>query len=328
MQYISIIIVNYKGWDSLKACLDSLNNYVSTTLNFEVIVVDNCSNDGYFKAFQQKYSNFIFIENSGNNGFANGCNTGAKIAKHDLLLFLNPDTIVLENSLDIFIKDYVEHPEIALLTCLQIDEQNKFYNQKRLFPTFFTFFGLSRAFFKWFHKSKIEQIFRENQHFFYPQWITGAVILVDKKWFDAIKGWDESYWMYMEDVDFCKRISLQNGIIAVTKNCTIFHQHGGASRINIKTKALTKTEVLISKHVYITKHFSRFSGFLLHTSLFCGIVLEKVVLSILSILLFFNDKLKVNSAILINYFSYILHVIKNKTLLSSRSLEFLNKTKE
>lgn len=326
MQNLSIIIVNYKGWNSLKACLDSLDSYPTKTVFFEVIVVDNFSNDGYLKTFQQTYSNFIFIENSGNNGFANGCNVGAKIAKYDLFLFLNPDTIILENSLDIFVSDYVNNPEIALLSCLQIDENNRYYNQKRLFPTFFTFFGLPRAIFKWIHSTKIKENFKEDKHFFYPEWVTGAVILIHKKWFEAINGWDESYWMYMEDVDLCKRISEQNGRVAVTKNCTIFHKHGGASRINIKTKALTKTEVIISKHVYIAKHFSKLVGFFLHIRLFGGVFLEKIVLSLLSIPLFFNMKLKVNTIILSNYFRYVSHAIKNNTVLSSRSLRFKKNT--
>jgi GT2 family glycosyltransferase len=328
MQNLSIIIVNYKGWNSLKACLDSLESYHSKSVFFEVIIVDNFSDDGNLKSFQQTYSNFIFIENSGNNGFANGCNVGAKIAKHDLFLFLNPDTIILENSLDIFVNDYISNPEITLLSCLQIDENNSYYNQKRLFPTFFTFFGLPRAIFQWIHKTRITEIFGEDQHFFYPEWVTGAVILIHKKWFEAIDGWDESYWMYMEDVDFCKKITSLNGRVAVTKNCTIFHKHGGASRINIKTKALTKTEVIISKHVYIDKHFSKIIGFFLHIRLFGGVFLEKMILSILSVLLFFNLKLKVNRIILSNYFRYALHVIRHNTFLSQRSLQFKKNVRE
>lgn len=322
MQNLSIVIVNYKGWSSLKECLDSLVSYTNSTLLFEVIIVDNCSNDGFFESFQKKYPSFNFIINTGNNGFANGCNLGAGMAKFELLLFLNPDTVIIKKSLDIFVTDYNENPKIAVLSCLQIDENNKLYRQKNLFPRFFSFFGIPRAIYKIIYKNTIEKSFNENQHFFYPEWVTGAVVLINKKWLTTIGGWSENYWMYMEDVDLCKRISAKQGLVAVTKNCTIFHQHGGASRINIQTKALTKTEVIISKHTYISNHFSKKIGLLLQLRLFAGVFFEKLILSLISIPFFFNDNLKVNRFILENYMIYLVHVATNKTVLSPRSTTY------
>ena len=89
---ISIIIVNYRGWKALDECLESIDSISSKTFSFEVIIVDNFSNDGQFPVFKQKYSKFTFIENTGNNGFSDGCNFGAAIAKGNHFLFLIPDT--------------------------------------------------------------------------------------------------------------------------------------------------------------------------------------------------------------------------------------------
>ncbi len=322
MQKLSIIIVNYKGWEALRACLDSLAAYKSAFLEFEVIVVDNCSNDGFFTVFKTDFPLFTFIENSGNNGFANGCNLGAKQATSDLYLFLNPDTVIYNDSLDKYITDYIKNPEIAILSCLQVDENNSFYKQKNRFPTFFSFFGLSRAFYKRIFKNKIEKSFKENVSFFYPQWVTGAVVLISKHWFEKVNGWNEDFWMYMEDVDLCKKVIDQNGIVAVTKKSNIFHKHGGASRINVFTKALTKTEVLISKHVYINTHFNVLQQVILHFFMVLGVLLEKGILSIISFFVFKNLKLKVNRFILKNYLSYLLHALNNKTFLSFRSVNF------
>lgn len=323
MNKLSIIIVNYKGWNALDECLNSLEDIHSEKYSLEVIVVDNCSNDGNFFVFQKKFHQFTFILNSGNNGFANGCNVGAANASSNFLLFLNPDTKVDKQNLESFFEAYIKHQnEIAVLSCLQVDENGKFYKQHNLLPKFATFFGIPRAIYKLFFKNKISTIFQENDDFIYPEWITGAVVLLSKKWFDKVSGWNEDFWMYMEDVDLCKRIADANGKVAVYKKATIFHKHGGASRINIKTKALTKTEVIISKHAYIQNNFSPLSGFFLHSRLIFGVLLEKLLFSIIALPLFFVPKLQVNKLILKNYISYLFSVLKNSTFISPRATKF------
>lgn len=322
MNSLSIIIVNYKGWSALEECLNSLEHIHSKVLNLEVIVIDNCSNDGKFEVFKKQYSNFKFILNSGNNGFANGCNLGASIATSDYYLFLNPDTTVDQENLETYFLNYIEHPEIALLSCLQIDEKGRFYKQNNLFPTFLTFFGIPRAIYKKVFKNKINSTFNGDSKFLYPEWVTGAVILISKSWFNKVKGWNENYWMYMEDVELCKQISKCNGKVAISKSATIFHKHGGASRINIATKALTKTEVLISKHVYIKNNFSSIVAFLLHFRLISGVLLEKLLLTFLSFPFFFIKKLRVNRLIFKNYTYYLINAIWNKTFISPRSVNY------
>ena len=64
MQKLSIIIVNYKGWEALRACLDSLTAYKSAIIEFEVIVVDNCSNDGFFTVFKTTSYEVVFLCNN------------------------------------------------------------------------------------------------------------------------------------------------------------------------------------------------------------------------------------------------------------------------
>lgn len=328
MEKIAIIIVNYKGWNDLEHCLDSLVLIDSKTIHLEVIVVDNCSNDGKFEQFKTKYADFNFVLNTSNNGFANGCNVGAALASSNYYLFLNPDTKVEQKNLENYFQTYTEHSEIALLSCLQIDEKGNYYNPYRLFPTLITFFGIPRAIYKVLKKNTIEKRINYSETFFYPDWVTGAVILISKEWFEKVKGWNEDYWMYMEDVDLCKRIFNQNGKIAILKSATIFHKHGGASRINLTTKALTKTEVLISKHVYISNNFSTFTAFLLHIRLIFGTLFEKLLLTILSIPLFFIKKLKVNQFIFINYINYLFSAMLHKTFISPRAVNFSKISKQ
>ena len=324
MTLFSVLIVNYKGWDALEDCLESLTLFSSDRYSIEVLVVDNCSNDNNLDAFISLYPSITFILNTGNNGFANGCNLAASAAKSNYYLFLNPDTKVdslnLETYFDFYLKD-----SNAVLSCLQINENGTFYNQNNLLPKFITFFGIPRAIYKRMHRKKIAHKLNENENYFYPQWVTGAVVLISKNWFKKINGWNEDYWMYMEDVDFSNKVLKNNGKIAVLKKAVLFHKHGGASRINIKTKALTKTEVLISKHTYIQNNFSTTTSFLLHMRLTTGILLEKTILSFLSIPLFFIPKLKVHKIVLKNYVTYLFSEILKQTFISPRAMNYKKK---
>ena len=320
---ISIIIVNYRGWKALDDCLVSIESINSNTLSFEVIIVDNFSNDGQFSVFKQKYSGFTFIENSGNNGFSNGCNFGASMAQGNHFLFLNPDTKLTLEALKVLLQTAISHPEIGILSCLQINENNVFYKQNNLFPALGRFFGISRSFFRKWNKTKLEKRFNTSKDLFYPDWVTGAVVFISRNWFDKIKGWNEDYWLYFEDVDLCKKVFDSGGKVAVTKKATIFHQHGGASRLNSKTKALTKTEVIISKHVYISNQFPPAIQLYLHSALLIGVLIEKMFLSLISVFLFFIPKLKVNPLMLKNLTVYYFNVLQNQTWISPRAMNYL-----
>lgn len=319
---ISIITVNYRGWDALNACLTSVRDIQSSAVTFEVIVVDNNSSDGRLKDFRNKFPEYIFLENSGNNGFANGCNLGADHACGKYLFFLNPDTTLTTKELKGLFRTANAHPEIGILSCLQINENGKYYNLKNLFPSFWRFFGIQRAIYRKLNSRELEGKFAVENNLYYPDWVTGAVIFISRKWFDKVLGWNEDYWLYLEDVDFCKRITLQGGKVAVDTRETIFHKHGGASRININTKAITKTEVIISKHVYIQNHFSGFKALILHTALIISILLEKLILSLASVILFFIPKLKVNFLILKRITKYYLNAFKHKTWKSPRAVNY------
>lgn len=323
---ISIIIVNYRGWKALNECLESIEVIISSAFTFEVIIVDNFSNDRQFPVFKQKYSKFTFIENNGNNGFSNGCNFGAGIATGNHFLFLNPDTKLTLEALETLLKTTASHPEIGILSCLQINENEVFYKQNNLFPVLGRFFGISRSIYRKLNNAKLEKRFNNNKDLFYPDWVTGAVIFISREWFNKIKGWNEDYWLYFEDVDLCKKVCNLGGKVAVTRKATIFHQHGGASRLNVKTKALTKTEVIISKHVYISNQFSTAIQLYLHSLLILGVLSEKLFLSLLSVLLFFNPKLKVNRLMLKNLSVYYFNALQKQTWISPRAMNYL-KTK-
>ncbi len=317
---VSIVIVNYKSWDALTECLEALTTIYSNRFSFETIVVDNHSNDGKLETFQNLFPSINFIKNSGNNGFANGCNTGANLAKGEYLLFLNPDTVAGENAIYELLNSAKTNPDFGIVTCTQLNEKGKAYKEVRFFPSLKNLFGTFRAINKLFTKSKIKQDFNPEKTIIFPDWATGAVIFMSVAWYKKINGWNEKYWLYFEDVDICKRVANQGGKVALLRKSTILHKHGGASRINIKTKALTKTEVLISQHIYFNEHSKGFDRSLIQFLILLPLLFGKTIMAILGIIFFFVPKLKVNLYIFKNLFSYYISAIYNRTWTSPRSM--------
>lgn len=315
---ISIVIVNYNSWKVLDSCIESILN-LKTSLNVETIVVDNQSPTDLLLQYQEKYPSIKWVRNSGNNGFANGCNLGAKHARGSFLFFLNPDTRMQPSVLEHFISIY-DKENIGILSCLQTSNNGTFHKYNLLFPSPLRIFGLLRSFERKAYRKRFISIFAETPLRSFPEWVSGSAVFISRVHFDSISGWNEDYWMYYEDVDLCKKARLQNLKCVVTKEVSIFHLHGGASRINPKTKAITKSEVVKSRHVYISNYFSTTSQAWLHPLLLSNILLQTGILALASFPLFFIGKLKVNRYKWTELCHYYRHVYKNKTWLSERSM--------
>jgi GT2 family glycosyltransferase len=312
---ISIVIVNYKSWKDLRNCLESLA-FESKNFDFEIVVVDNQSNDDQLTNFQREFSKVNFIENSGNNGFANGCNLGAKSAQGEYLLFLNPDTLANEKAIFEMWQFAKRHPTVGIVSCLQKKPKGGYEKSIRFFPNFFTLFGFTRALYKVFNKKK----FLSQDQVLYPDWVSGSVVLISQEWLNQINGWNEDYWMYYEDIDLCKRVQTSNGRVALLTSVEIIHNHGGSSRINLKTASLTKTEVQISKHVYVSTHFSG-----VHRVISLGVLvvynlISKLILGVFGILLFFIPKMRLNVYLLSKLVSYYITSFTRQSWLSKHSM--------
>ncbi len=308
---VSIIIVNYKSWKHLRNCLNSLKDLDKEKYTCEIIVVDNYSDDAILEDFTKEFPDVHFTLNSGNNGFANGCNLGASHAKGDYLLFLNPDTIANGKAIGELLSFAKLNRNVGITSCLQKKATKGYEKSIRIFPNIITLFGFTRAIYKFFNKKQSET----QDTIVYPDWVSGSVVFISREWLTQVNGWNEDYWMYYEDMDLCKRVQIANGKVALLKSVEIIHNHGGASRLNIKTSALTKTEVLISKHVYIENHFKGFERFLSHFLLILNNIIIKIILAFLGILLFFIPKMRLNVYLLTKMMKYyILRFVKGNWL--------------
>lgn len=325
---LSIVLVNFRGWKRLRPCLESLNCLKKSSFSWEVIVVDNQSDDGHLPVFMKDFPTYQFIENSGNFGFANGCNLGARYSSGEYIFFLNPDTIVNLEAISRLIKSMEENPDVTILSCRQTDENGKDTHPYGLFLRPATLTGVFRAVFRLLKKPRENILLRSGEKAILPEWVSGSAIMISRKKFDQLRGWSEDYWMYYEDADLCKRVTDSGDKIALLSDTQIIHNHGGSSRVNVEIKALTKCEVSISRHVYIHKHFSQITGALMQSYLVINnLLLGHLILAVLGLFLFFIPGMRSYPKLYMNIISYYASALKNKTWLSPRSVNF-NKTKK
>jgi len=320
---ISIIIVNYKSWAHLQNCLSSLESIDQDSFSFEVIVVDNHSNDNNLEAFSKKFPTYKFVSNTGNYGFSSGNNFGAQQASGQFLLFLNPDTILKKGALLTMLQLAKENLDYGIVSCTKLNIGGNPEKDIRFFPKLATFFGISRAIYQGLNNKTLVQKFNKKKDVIFPDWVSGSVIFISKKWFDFVEGWNEDYWLYFEDVDLCKRITDAGGKIALTKNASIIHCHGGASRLNLNTSALTKTEVIISKHVYISNNFNSKIKFLFHFMLLFFGLISKFFLAVIGIIFFFIPKCYLQLLIFNNLIRYYMNALLKKTWIGERASNYL-----
>jgi len=321
---LSIIIVNYRSWEVLAKCIESFNKYKPYT-SYEIIVVDNDSKDGKFKKFQQQFNEINLIANSGNYGFSSGCNLGADSAIGEFLLFLNPDvTLTSSPAIDDMFNFAKANPNVGITSCRTLYSNGKREREIAFLSPWLTI-GWLRSIYKLVFSIKIAKKFPENKNIWYPEWVAGSVVLIQKDFFKKIGKWNANiFWMYSEDPDLCLRVTKNDKKIALLRNVELKHSHGGSSRKNPKTTAITKSEVVTSSHVFIHTHTLGMNRLTLHLVIVANTLTSWVLRTLITLPFFWKDFSKANLFTLVAIIKYYLSALvcvswKSKRLKNNES---------
>lgn len=312
---LSIIIVNYRSWNLLRACLESLLAEPPTTFpDTQIIVVDNASGDGQFDAFAERFPSVTFVQNPTNGGFAQGCNLGAGHASGRELLFLNPDVVASPQALQDLLRLKHAQPGVRILTLTQRDAKGRRQKVFGPFPSLTTAWGVSRAVCRLLNPRSYPDPRRVEAKLLDVDWVSGSALMIDRTAFDQLGGWDERFWMYYEDVDLCLRAAALGFRRCFTSDVELTHLHGGASRIDEATRALTRCEVTRSRHLYGHLHFGRVRAGIWHGVTFLGRSAPALILGALP---FASAGRKTQRRLLAEYYA---HVWRTDSWQSPRSL--------
>ncbi len=254
---LSIITVNYNSWQVLVNLLRSVLKQQpdpSLIKSIELIIVNNNSTlvKPDFSAINRSLNRHgievYWIDAANNQGFAAGCNLGAARAQGDCLLFCNPDIVIPPDGLNQLLQVYQNHG-VDLLAPEQVNAEGKNQNIGGRFPDLWRYIPLLGGLFK--HPKQNT----ENNAVSICDWISGAVILMRHNDFKQLGGWDEDFFMFMEDVDLCYRAAQKNLSAGVTGQTTWLHHHGVSSKHRTADRVRSKSAALAAKHIYINKHF-------------------------------------------------------------------------
>jgi GT2 family glycosyltransferase len=242
---LSIIIVNYNGKHYLKECLDSIKTHCSSVAH-EVIIVDNLSTDGSQEYIKREFPSVVFIENPSNDGFARGNNIGAAKAKGKALLLLNNDTILLDDMRPVV--DQIQANAIGAIGIKMLDAEKQYGKSAGRFPSLKELFFFSKLFLsdQGFDSGEFTQDILE------VDWIQGSFLMIKKADYDAVNGLDEDYFMYAEDMDFCKKIAEMGKKTVYDSRFSYIH-FGGFNK--------ARQPLLINGFkIYVSKHFKSFKN--------------------------------------------------------------------
>lgn len=206
---LSIVIVNYKTKNLVRECLKNIFA-LDLSLEYEIIVVDNNSCDGTEKILREEFPTVKFLQTGKNRGCGAGNNLGVSKAWGEYILIINPDIVVLPNSIEKMV-NFLDNNRAAGLVAPKLLYPNREYQPSRYrFPKFYmpvfirTELGLLKK-----GKEKVENYFMEDVKNNKPQavdWVRGASFLVRRDLWQKINGFDERYFIYLEDTDLCRRI--------------------------------------------------------------------------------------------------------------------------
>ncbi len=251
---LSIILVSYNTKEHTLKALSSVYDQTVDT-NFEVILVDNDSKDGSLEAVQEAFPQVQSYASGGNLGFAGGVHFGVDRSKGDLILLLNPDTLVLDSAIDKLVQFSRKRPDAGIWGGVTINNDLSLNTQHAwarhdLGTLLSSALGLSKIFSKscLFNKANYGCWNRDTVK--EVDILSGCFFLTTRELWNKLGGLDTSFFMYAEEADYCLKAKKLGYQPTVTPDARLIH-HGGISHANLAAKEI---KLLRGKVELIKRH--------------------------------------------------------------------------
>jgi N-acetylglucosaminyl-diphospho-decaprenol L-rhamnosyltransferase len=277
---ISIIIVNYYTAGHLDACIDSINKY-EEGVDKEFIIVDNNSDDinkEKIKLLSEKHKNVKPIFLNSNKGFAFANNRGAELCEGDYFLILNPDVIFTEGVM-LTLTDYLKDEKTGAMGAKLYGEdgelQKKYYQKYPSVLQYILFYSIfSKPFVNSGRliKKHLEKEISEKELVVVPQ-IPGAFVFLRKEIYEEFNGFNESYFLFFEDVDLSYRIAKKYKLYITDFKV----MHIGASSMMIDTNYKIYGYFILSLLVFFKNNYCKPKYFFLKFLVFTNAILKIIV---------------------------------------------------
>lgn len=258
---VSIGIVSYNTKDLLARCLESI--FLKTEgVRFEVVVVDNCSTDGTLVMLKEYFPQVRLIGNNENRGYSKAVNQAYMVSKGDYFFIVNPDTEFVNNVAFELVKFFQSHPTAGVVGPKIIYPDGRLHRSCRRFITLpiaiLDVFQLGL----YFPNNLITRRYNyenwDHNSFREVDWLTGAAFMTSKAIFRKVDMFDERFFIYSEDMDYCFKVQKTGYTVFFNPCAIIIHHHaqGGTQYTTVR-----QIDYYKSLYFYIEKHLSKVAAF-------------------------------------------------------------------
>jgi N-acetylglucosaminyl-diphospho-decaprenol L-rhamnosyltransferase len=246
MPDLSVVVISFNTKDITDKCLKNLA--LSNFKNKQVIVVDNASTDGSIEMIQKKYPEFTLIKSDLNLGFGKANNLGMGQAKGKYILLLNSDAFIQPDTLDKCIEFMENNPDSSVMGCKLTYQDGRLQPSAGALPnpinTFRWIWGLGSS----VHPKSPDYFSTSHR----VGWVTGAFVFLKKEVFGKTNGFDEKIFMYMEEIEWCKRIKMAGLNVYYTSDFSVVHLAGASSNFDLSPAYTKEMHGLV---YYFEKHY-------------------------------------------------------------------------
>jgi GT2 family glycosyltransferase len=248
---LSIVIVSWNVRSLLQRALRSIKQTWSPDSELEIIVVDNGSSDGTVEMITTDFPDVRLIANKHNAGFTGGNNQGIRASRGRYILLLNPDTEVKDRALQAMTTYIESHPHTGLVGPQLRNPDGTIQSSRRQFPTIPILFLESTRLQFLAPQLILTQYYLQDRSDAITQsvdWVTGAAMMVRRDVIEDVGYLDESFFMYSEELDWCRRIKSAGWDIVYYPAAEIIHYEGKSSE-----------QVLPARHIYFESSKVRYA---------------------------------------------------------------------
>jgi GT2 family glycosyltransferase len=231
---VSIIIVNFNTRESLRRCLHSVHAFPPPR-KLETIVVDNASGDGSAEMVRRLFPQVKVLQNRDNRGFSSGFNRGIRNSSGSVLLALNPDIILSPGCVDTLAEFLDRHPDAGICGPKLLNPDGSLQLSCRAFPTLLNvFFGRRSIWNRLFPRNRMSRSFlKADLDYSVVQevdWLVGACMMIRRRVAESVGLFDEDYFLYVEDTDYCYRAREKGFRVFYVPSASATHERGAATR--------------------------------------------------------------------------------------------------
>ncbi len=219
------VVVNYNAGEALPACVES----VLAERPDELVVVDNDSSDGSAGSLRRSFPEVTVVEAGANLGYARAANLGIAATRAPVVAVLNPDTVLCPRSAAAVMSRFEAESDLAALGPRLLNPDGTVYPSARTVPSVADAVGHGLLYFVWAGNPftrRYRQMDADAGRGRDVDWVSGAAVWLRRSALDQVGGWDERYFMYVEDVDLCWRLRSAGWRVAYEPAAAVEHLLG------------------------------------------------------------------------------------------------------